>query len=1011
MRIFSPRVGFILMILIPWMATITAGTPGDVIAHVSALFTFTVDPTTVSTQILDRIAVAYNRSLNSEMNAKSFRISAIDGLGVDPCPQLGTPLPGAVEAITTGCHRVHFDVLGFSNLSQYEVKYYTEFWPYTFASLASDKNGGFRVDVPPASVEGPAQTWMGGLEYTNTTFATWLRRSFPQDSWIKQSPDCVSGKSCDFINIAPSARYQHSAVVYRSWNFSRDVFGHNALCTIGQDNSGCTESCLTKDPTCFGASDWSDYYQNNANSYLWGNFKQFSSDDGLAYPTTDAHSASCPPACCGTRRLCMRTHDDMGRQVPFDRSYLLIFGGRTRQKATVNGLDVYLKCSELATNTSDQTYASCLEYQSEELWRYDISANLWELLKPRSFNGKTFPAGRYGHSAALVTIEARNDLQATRRQYMFVFGGFSTDCSGGICSDLWRYEIPWAAQAFWPATSQTLTGWNRGNVWKKMASSPIGGLFRHSMVATESGSALIVYGGQQAGNYTDFLLVYTLSSDSWEVKQAAGYKYFTRSVVDYLGNAVEVEISDMSKFVQGDKLGPIRTRENGGNLPLQRADHCSLILSSGDASSSQSVLIYNGFRTYGAPYPTPSGGPFPTYPYYLDQDMWTYNLSTNTWGQVFTTASYPEARRGSSCMLLPRDAGDDLLLVFAGNQGDTLFKDFWILDVQSERKWRRVDGRWNGTLPEPVTYHTSVYDATTDQVVIFGGLKWTSSDLTSTDQLVEEDRRCRTTAMNLLTFACSGSAAVGGRFATIEACAVASAKYDISTKCNAPDSSSSTFCCSVSLDSIDTLQGMSSACLQECESNAFKGEFSANFGQGVWVMAPNSCANDCSGNGQCELSVCACKPGFTGNDCSIRKCPGSFCYFDSSSLNQYCVECSSNGVCGGDGSCQCESGWTGADCSMATCPGSCSGAGTCLDAEFPVNQCICAPTYSGYDCAERLCLNACSYRGTCNMDGTCTCDENFYGEDCSVYVFTADAMNKGGGLLALVLATLVLVSI
>ena len=155
-------------------------------------------------------------------------------------------------------------------------------------------------------------------------------------------------------------------------------------------------------------------------------------------------------------------------------------------------------------------------------------------------------------------------------------------------------------------------------------------------------------------------------------------------------------------------------------------------------------------------------------------------------------------------------------------------------------------------------------------------------------------------------------------------------------------------------------------------------------------MNPNGCANDCSGNGDCELSVCKCKPGFSGSDCSVKQCPGSFCYFDSIVLDQHCVVCSSNGACQANGECACEDGWTGPDCSMAVCPGGCSGAGTCLDTEFPLNQCVCDTVHSGYDCSEKLCLNACSFRGNCT-DGLCSCDTNFHGDDCSVYVFTAGA--------------------
>lgn len=162
-------------------------------------------------------------------------------------------------------------------------------------------------------------------------------------------------------------------------------------------------------------------------------------------------------------------------------------------------------------------------------------------------------------------------------------------------------------------------------------------------------------------------------------------------------------------------------------------------------------------------------------------------------------------------------------------------------------------------------------------------------------------------------------------------------------------------------------------------------------------MSPKSCANNCSGSdhGICELSVCKCKPGWFGNDCSLKQCPGTFCYFDSVSLDQHCVKCSSNGLCNADGSCSCDNGWTGIDCSMTKCPGNgCSNKGTCLsENQFPINQCVCNDRIGGYDCSVKLCLNNCSNQGNCTANGMCACKNGFSGDDCSVYVFTASAGN------------------
>jgi hypothetical protein len=955
------------------------------IASMQALYTFTVDPYTVASQVVERIAVVFGRSSEAYLTSNSFSVIKFEGLSSSGCELLSLLPSVPIDGTTIGCNRVHLSISDTSDLTEYEIRYFTELFPYRFARLASSTSQGFTAHVPPSSLEGPSYTWFGGSEFTNTTFATWRQFSFPQDAWTKKTPSCVSGTACEDFNMAPSARYHHSAVVYKSWNFERDVLNHPYLCNLGSGNSECTETCLT-DYRCFGAPSWDYYYSNNMGSYLWGNSKQFVADDGSSYPYTEMDSADCPPSCCGTRRLCMRTKDDIGRHVPFDRSYMLIFGGRTRQKKILsNGLDVYLDCVEMLRtgDPSDQTYASCLEYQSDELWRFDISEKNWELLKPRAADGTSFPPARFGHASALVIIDAANDLQQTRRQYLFVLGGFSTDCDGGLCTDLWRYEVPWAAQAFWPATSQSLSQWTRGNTWKRLKDCPIGGLYRHTMVATESGTSLIVYGGQQAGKYSNKVLIYTLSSDSWEIKDAVGNPYFTRSVVDYTGKSLTRKIFDFSKFDDRyDQLGPTVTDSIGGNVPLDRGDHCAVMKSDG------SMVMMNGFRTYKSPYPDVSHIPFPSYPYYMQKDMWEYNVSQHRWEQLFPSSlgDVPLDRRGAS--LVELSSGE--LLLFGGSRGDSLFGDFWTF---KNKIWRKIS-KWNSTLPPSLVHHSMVYDETTDQLLLLGGLRWTEADLKSTDALLDADRRCKMAALNVLAYTCE----------TAE-CALSKAKQEIADRCT-QSSSDTKFCCLVDLTVIQDLTALSNACLAECNANVFESKFSAFFGQGLWVMSPNSCANDCSGNGVCELSICKCRPGFTGSDCSVKQCLGTFCYFDSFSMDQRCVECSSNGSCKADGTCECQEGWTGTDCSTSVCKNGCSGV--CLEQyQFPLHQCVCGPGRSGLDCSDQLCLNACSGRGTCTSSGACECEIGFHGEDCSVYAFSAaGAQGRSVWLIAALLVVL-----
>ena len=76
---------------------------------------------------------------------------------------------------------------------------------------------------------------------------------------------------------------------------------------------------------------------------------------------------------------------------------------------------------------------------------------------------------------------------------------------------------------------------------------------------------------------------------------------------------------------------------------------------------------------------------------------------------------------------------------------------------------------------------------------------------------------------------------------------------------------------------------------------------------------------------------------------------------------------------------------------MRSCPNNCSNTfnetfGTCVQ-DYPYGYCKCHEwkRRGGDDCSITFCLNDCSGRGTC-IDGVCKCKNNFFGEDCSIFV-------------------------
>uniref|UniRef100_A0A3Q3EVQ4 Teneurin transmembrane protein 4 n=1 Tax=Kryptolebias marmoratus TaxID=37003 RepID=A0A3Q3EVQ4_KRYMA len=178
------------------------------------------------------------------------------------------------------------------------------------------------------------------------------------------------------------------------------------------------------------------------------------------------------------------------------------------------------------------------------------------------------------------------------------------------------------------------------------------------------------------------------------------------------------------------------------------------------------------------------------------------------------------------------------------------------------------------------------------------------------------------------------------------------------------------------------------------------------------VDSIDDCPSNCFGNGDCVAGTCHCFLGFKGPDCGRAACP---------------VLCSGNGQYL-KGRCMCHSGWKGSECDVPTnqCIDiTCSSHGTCF-----AGTCICNPGYKGESCEEVDCLDpTCSGRGVCVqgechcfvgwggpgcesprascMDqcsghgafladtGTCSCDPNWTGHDCSTEICAADCGGHG----------------
>ncbi|XP_071263479.1 teneurin-3 isoform X4 [Salvelinus alpinus] len=180
----------------------------------------------------------------------------------------------------------------------------------------------------------------------------------------------------------------------------------------------------------------------------------------------------------------------------------------------------------------------------------------------------------------------------------------------------------------------------------------------------------------------------------------------------------------------------------------------------------------------------------------------------------------------------------------------------------------------------------------------------------------------------------------------------------------------------------------------------------------IVIESVMECPHNCHGNGDCLSGTCHCFPGFLGPDCSRASCPvlcsGNGQYSRGRCLcfsgwkgtecdvpSNQCIDihCGGHGICI-MGVCACNTRYKGDNCEEVDCldPG-CSVHGVCIHGE-----CHCSPGWGGTNCEtlKTMCPDQCSGHGTYQSEsGTCTCDTNWTGPDCSVEVCVVDCGSHG----------------
>eukprot|EP00930_Biecheleria_cincta_P021566 TRINITY_DN15952_c0_g1_i2.p1 TRINITY_DN15952_c0_g1~~TRINITY_DN15952_c0_g1_i2.p1 ORF type:complete len:1446 (-),score=169.12 TRINITY_DN15952_c0_g1_i2:94-4431(-) len=525
-----------------------------------------------------------------------------------------------------GCFRMdhklydneHFNEYAFKNLMWWKRHAIT-----TGMSSADWPLGEWNLTQGPW----PTFTWYGprmtpedpGVRY----LGPWNQFTFPQKLYSLGSQSTCRAENtedanCSQLPMAPMPRFLHTAVLYRTWEFEKHAKRY--LCDNRPD---CGADCL-HNLSCLGGA---DYFQGN----FYFRSSEFLKDDGGTIPPRYLDDVDCPYRCCADRRVCLRITDVLGYPVPFSSPMMLIFGGKAHEQYTdpSNGKLIFHSCETIPKAELRSEWRSCSEVTLNELWRYDIIGAKWEFMKTGSVNSPTtgkpvgWPVARFGHGA--VIIEREDETSNENRQiYMYIFGGMGSQCTSGVCNDVWRYEIGWAAQAFYPIfPGQQATDWARGNLWDRLKDNSFGGRYRHGMVGTSSMEYIFVYGGQTLGGFDDTLLRYRVSTDLWEDMRPYGRVSLTRLMYDYQGVNISVaapvteyeEATDINCSIAWNarqnphcKFCPkcglvIGRRENGADMPTERSSFGVVsYMDTSDFNADQdedndAIAVFGGFRT------------------------------------------------------------------------------------------------------------------------------------------------------------------------------------------------------------------------------------------------------------------------------------------------------------------------------------------------------------------------------------------------------------------------------
>ena len=750
----------------------------------------------------------------------------------------------------------------------------------------------------------------------NIYIPEWKSKSKPEKiSQYKSILDYLDIGNCQSIENNclelpnyPNKRAYHTSITYKTYSQKQS----NELCPSNK----CGPFCNYTSNDCL--------LENNYNGY--------------PVPTnlelinfSPASSPHCPEDCCSSdNEYCFRLINNAGNEVMPDQEMMLVFGGLVLNKIKfeINNetKNVYENCDEIieglenmnSSNLNDNQNLNLLYLinncgydMTNELWEYNIRNDNWNYIKPYvdiNNENQQKPYPRYGHAG--VYIEKFDTSNNFIRKYLIIYGGYSLYCKHS-CDDMWSYEISYGPQRFYPKSNNGV--WEKGNKWKRIypSSDTPGKRALHSITVDSEFKYIYLFGGYSIDENLDQNILmddlwrYNILENKWSKLNTKGINSISRIITYWNGSSTTINISPQNYNEDIDTVNmilksDIADNSNFHSFPIKRAATSLVYNTRKDGSEFLLLfggLTYNDTNSY--------------HIQYILNDLWIYNITDNSWFEIFSKDEKPDSRYGHQIIALKNDN----FLLYGGVGSGQFYSEIWIfkiwpniwanLTMKSETIYSSAKNNW----PYPSAFFTMNYFK--DGIIIYGGLIWKHKlkQYNYFNEYTDEEE-------HLLDYSL---------FNTLENLYLLESNQ-CENSCN-----NNGFCYFGICICNENFWG------NNCENNLCPNSF-CFFEDDFHII--KECFH-CSGNGEClESGKCSCNQDYTGDDCSIMKClnncsgePFGKCIIKKP-VSQ--CECNEELKRGGD------------DCSLIFCLNNCGIEGIC---NRDNGECECPKTNYGIDCS------------------------------------------------------------